>query len=67
MFIICRKTDGPMSIMARGDCEDFVKHYVKYNIGDRDLENYEVLKTETLDIAQFVTPKIEPPLEPTGQ
>jgi hypothetical protein len=62
MFLICRKNDGPISVMARGDCEDFVKHYFKYNIGDRDIDNCEVLETKVLDINQFLEKKPDVPL-----
>jgi len=54
MFLICRNVDGPIQIIARGDCEDFIKHYIKYNINERDKENYKILKTEEVDINQFI-------------
>lgn len=65
MFLICRKTEGPLHVVARGDCEDFVKHYLKYNVGEKDSENYEILKTETVDINQFIekSPLVEGPEE----
>lgn len=59
--------DGPLAIAARGECEDFIKAYLKYNIMERDLENYEILETKVLDINQFIEKKVEAPLVPTGQ
>ena len=63
MFLICRNTDGPLQIIVRGDCEDFVKHYLKHNIVGRDIGNYKVLKTEEVDINLFIDTNSEVPLE----
>jgi hypothetical protein len=64
VFLICRRSEGPLSVIARGDCESFVTHYLKYNVGERDIENFQILKTEEVDINQFLEKKIEIPLEP---
>lgn len=53
--------DGPLQVMARGDCESFVRQYLKYNVSDRDVDNYMILKTEELDISLYMEKK---PLEP---
>ena len=55
MFLICRKNSGALSISCQGPCEDFVKTYIKYNISDRDKDNYVLLKAEELNISDYLT------------
>jgi hypothetical protein len=55
MFLICRKMGGsPLQVSAWAPCEEFVVSYLKYNVGERDIENFQVLKTEEVDINQFL-------------
>lgn len=46
--------DGPLQIMARGDCEAFIRQFLKYNVSNRDKGNYLLLKTEELDIDLYM-------------
>jgi hypothetical protein len=61
MFLICRKGDGPLVILANGPCEEFVKSFLKYNVSRKELNNLRILKTEETDINQFLD--VEIPLE----
>jgi hypothetical protein len=61
LFLVCRKGDGPLSILANGPCEEFVKSFLKYNVGRKEINNLKILKTEELDVNRFLDAEI--PLE----
>lgn len=65
MFLICRRNSGTLSIACQGPCEDFVKTYIKYNVPERDKENYVLLKAEELNIADYITEPEQK--DPTGK
>jgi hypothetical protein len=55
MFLICRKvSEGPINIICRGDCESFVKHYVKFNLDERGRSETSILRTEEIPIETFM-------------
>jgi hypothetical protein len=56
---------SPLQVSAWAPCEEFVISYLKYNVGERDIENFKVLKTEEVDINQFLEKKADQsPLAP---
>ena len=61
MYLICRKEDGPLQVMARGECETFVRQFLKFNVSEREKEYCMLLKTEELDITLYME---KAPLEP---
>lgn len=58
MFLICRKrgnsTDGPVNVVCQGDCEEFVLHYVKYNIGPESIDNFVIFEAKEVDIKKYL-------------
>jgi len=62
MLLLCRvRKDGNDSVnpVCQGNCKEFIKHYLKYNIRPEDYENHVVLETTPLDMKEFLPSKGE--------
>jgi len=56
MFLVLRKreSEGPISIVCQGDCEDFIRHYAKYNVNEREAESTFVIGGDFVPIKNYM-------------